>query len=91
MVESFCLAITIRSSVWWIAVDDAVARNLYIREVHASDGQAILLLVRERGREAVETVNRVKMSNFYYYTIFWLICISVNTLDGVIRGRGRDF
>ena len=70
VVEVFFLAITSRFSVGRVAVDDAVARNFYILEVRTAYGQAMFLFVRERGREVVDTVNRVKMANFHYFTIF---------------------
>lgn len=56
MVEVFFLGIRRRSEIRWVAVNHAVARDLHLREVHATDGQTLLLFVRKRGRETVETV-----------------------------------
>lgn len=55
VVEAFSLAITSHTSVGRVAVDDAVARNLYLREVHVSDGQTLPLLLREVCGDAVQT------------------------------------
>lgn len=55
VVEAFFRAITTRSSVGRVAVDDAVARDLYLREVHASNGQPLPLLLREVRSDSVKT------------------------------------
>ena len=46
VVVVFCFAITAFFSVGRVAENDAVVRNLCLREVHASDGQALPLLLR---------------------------------------------